>query len=358
MSVKSSAVDVNKFVNAGQIGGIEQYVIDDGAGRGVRVACFNTGGGLRFRVLVDRGLDIDLAFFNQHSIAYLTHMGATAPSRGLSRGEDWLKGFPAGLLTSCGPFNIGAPCKDGAEELGLHGSHSNTPAEVESVVQPSPRAGKNEMSIAGRMRYGKLYGPCVDLKRTIRCELGSNAIDFTDEFFNAGNTAVPHAWLLHINFGYPLLDAGAEYCYDSKRVEPRDDPMSKAFFAAGADYKRITGPLARHAGEGCVVGYLFPKALDRAGRTTVGIVNRRLGLGVAVHYSTREFGRCGNWQHLGRHEYVSALEPMNGTVDGRDKDRARGLMDTLAAGASKTYRYRIEVVSGRAGVEGLRKLNG
>src|SRR6478735_3631696 len=97
------------FVNPAQVGGIEPYQLDDGAGRGVRALCVNTGGGLRYRVLVDRGLDIDQAFFNQHSLAFLTFNGPTAPTRAHDRGLDWLKGFGGGLLTSCGPFNIGGP---------------------------------------------------------------------------------------------------------------------------------------------------------------------------------------------------------------------------------------------------------
>src|SRR5438874_456136 len=79
----------DRYVNADQIGGIERYVIDDGAGRGVRALCVNTGAGLRYRVLVDRGLDIDQAFFNQYSLTFLTHKGVTAPSRGLDKGPDW-----------------------------------------------------------------------------------------------------------------------------------------------------------------------------------------------------------------------------------------------------------------------------
>ena len=78
---------------------------------------------------------------------------------------------------------------------------------------------------------------------------------------------------------------------------------------------------------------------------------------VAIHYSTREFPRCGNWQHWGLHEYVTALEPMNGGVEGRDKDRARGWLDTLKAGGKKTYRYEIEVVTEREGINALRDLN-
>src|SRR5919107_835514 len=77
------------FVNPAQVGGIESYVIDDGAGRGVRALCVNTGGGLRYRVLVDRGLDIDHAFHNQHSLVLLPHKGVTRPSRAYDKGLEW-----------------------------------------------------------------------------------------------------------------------------------------------------------------------------------------------------------------------------------------------------------------------------
>ena len=196
----------------------------------------------------------------------------------------------------------------------------------------------------------------MELRRTISTTLGENTIEFVDEFFNAGNETVPHAWLLHINFGYPLVDEGAELCYDSPKVEPMDAPLSKAYFVEGVNYKKVYGPLPEHHGENSVVGYVYPKA-DRSGRTTAAIVNRKLSVGVAVHYNTREFPRCGNWQHFGKHEYVTAIEPMNGTVEGRDKDRARGLLDHLRAGQRKSYTYSIEVISDRGRIDELRKLN-
>lgn len=354
--------DTTKFVHPSQVGGIERYVLDDGAGRGVRALCVNTGGGLRYRLLADRGLDVDQAFFGPHSLAFLTHRGPSAPAGGLERGIDWLKTFPGGLLTSCGPFNIGAPSADAGEDLPLHGPHSNTPAEIESVVQPDPHAGRLEMSVVGVMRYGRLFGPNVTLRRTVRSTLGQNAIDVTDEFTNAGNQPVPHAWLLHINFGYPLVDGGAEFCYDAK-VVPLNNPVAQARFKPRADgkrlpdYKRVPDPLDAHRGGTEAVAYLYPKA-GRDGGATVGIVNRKLGVGVAVDYSTREFGRCVNWQHWGPGEYVTALEPSNGSVEGRAKDRTDGTLDHIEPGGRKSYRYTIRVVDDRAGFDALRALNG
>jgi hypothetical protein len=356
MGKTANWADTDFFINTQQIGGIEAYSIDDGAGRGVRTLCVNTGGGLRYRVLLDRGLDLDQAFMNQYSLAFLSHGGVTRPSRALDRGIDWLKGFPGGLLTSCGPFNIGPPGTDSGEELGLHGTHSNTAAEIESIVQPNPRDGQPRMLIRGRLRYGKLFGPSLELRRTIISRLGENTIDIEDEFFNAANTPVPHAWLLHINFGYPLLEPGSEFCYDA-RIEPVDSPMSKKRFADGAAYRRVPRPSEQWSGTGEAVAYLFPRPHDRSGRATVGVVNRARSLGVAITYNTREFPRCGNWQHWGLHEFVGALEPMNGTVAGRWRDRERGLLDELAPGSRKTYRYQIAVLTKTAELDELLQLN-
>jgi len=353
---KQIPFDATRYINPSQVGGIDAYTIDEGPGRGVRVLCVNTGAGLRYRVLVDRGLDIDQAFYNQHSLTCLSLKGVTPPTEALSRGADWLKGFPVGLLTSCGPFNTGAPATDAGEALGLHGPHSNTAAYVESVVQPDPRNGKLDMSVTAVLRYGAFFGPCVELRRTIRSTLGSNRIVFEDEFFNAGNTPVPHAWLLHINLGWPLLDEGVELCWDAERVDPRPDALSQEWFLGGRDYKRIPAPLDLHAGAGEAFAYIYPKPAKN-GAVRVGVVNRALKMGFAVDYSAKQFPRCGCWQHWGKHEYVAALEPMNGGVEGRDKDRARGWLDTLKAGAKKRYDYAMEVVTGEQEIDALLALN-
>ncbi|HEY7115344.1 MAG TPA: DUF4432 family protein [Tepidisphaeraceae bacterium] len=352
-------MDTTRFINPHQIGGIESYNFANGPARNTRALWVNTGGGLRYRILPDRGLDIDQAFFNQHSLTFLAHKGVTPPeANALRHGLDWLRGFGVGLLTSCGPTNIGGPATDNGEEVGLHGPHSGTPATLESIVQPDPRNGRMDMSVTAMVRYGAFYGPCIELRRTITSTLGQNTIDVRDEFFNAGNEDQPHGWLLHINMGYPLCDQGAQFCYDASRIEPLDDPATKKWFGAkNAAYKKMPAPLHQHHGPNSFVAYVYPKPSSKNGDTTVGVVNKKLGLGVAIHYNTREFARCGNWQHWGRHEYVAALEPMTGGVEGRDKDRARGWLQTLPAGGRKSYHYQIEVVTDRAALNDLLALN-
>lgn len=338
-------MDPSKYINPLQVGGIQQYVIDNGAGRGGRVCEVNTGGGLRYRVLVDRGLDIDHAFMNQHSLAFLTQAGATAPTRALDRGMDWLKGFPGGLLTSCGPFNTGGPSEDAGESLGLHGPHSNTPAEIESVVQPDLHAGRREMVITGSVNYGAFYGPNLTLRRTIRSTLGEPAIRITDAFTNRGNAPATHAWLLHINFGYPLLDEGTEFLVDDRDNEPRPDELSQAYFKSpGARPNVFSAPSDDQRADRHVFRYLFPRA---KGPATCAIWNAKLSLGVAIDYDTVQFPRLGQWLHWGRGEYVAALEPMTGGVEGRHIDRQRGWLRTIEPGQTVSYDYALKVVTER-----------
>lgn len=339
--MKQRDFDATRFVNPAQIGGIESYTFDDGEARGTRALLFNTGGGLRFRVLPDRGLDIDQAFLHQHSLAFLTHKGVTPPSRAMDRGIEWLKHFPGGLLTSCGPLNYGPPVTEGPWELGLHGSHSNTAAMIESIVQPDPHRKQYQMSVTGVVRYGQLFGPNLRLRRTISATLGSNRIDLHDEFINDANTPCEHGWLLHVNFGYPLVDAGTELCF-VRVVEPRDDDASRAYFAE-SDQRTITAPKKHHLGNREAVAFVEP-AIER-GRATVGLVNRKLGIGAAIHYDPKSFPRCANWQHLGAGEYVTALEPMTGTLAGREKDRAAKKLLVIAPGATRSYRYQIEAIA-------------
>lgn len=341
MKQRDGSFDVTRFVNPAQVGGIESYTFDDGQARGTRAIWFNTGGGLRFRVLPDRGFDIDQAFFHQHSLAFLTHKGITPPSRAMDHGIDWLKHFPGGLLTSCGPMNYGPPVTEGPWELGLHGSHSNTAGAIESIILPDPHRKEFAMSVTGVVRYGQLFGPNLRLRRTVSTKLGENVIDLHDEFINDANTPCEHAWLLHINFGYPLVDEGAEL-FHAGIVQPRDDEASKAYFA-GDERRVIEAPRKDHLGSGEAVAFVRP-IVDRK-RASVGIINRALPLGVAIQYDPIQFPRCANWQHLGQGEYVTALEPMTGTLAGRENDRQSGDLIKIPPGGTRRYEYRIAVLS-------------
>jgi hypothetical protein len=112
----------NKISNHAQLGGIETSVLDNGAGRGTRIAWINTGTSLRYKVVIDRGMDIADAFYNQHSIAWLSHSGVTAAQPFSDKGINWLRTFGGGLLTTCGLSHAGGPESDEYGDRGLHGN--------------------------------------------------------------------------------------------------------------------------------------------------------------------------------------------------------------------------------------------
>jgi hypothetical protein len=120
MAKKDSALAWrDKVGNSAQIGGIETSVLDNGLGKGTRIAWVNTGGGLRYKVVIDRGLDIVEAFYNQYSLAWLSHAGVTAPRPDANRGLEWLYSFAGGLLTTCGLTHVGGPETDEFGERGV-----------------------------------------------------------------------------------------------------------------------------------------------------------------------------------------------------------------------------------------------
>ena len=120
-------------------------------------------------------MDIADAFYNQHSIAWLSHLGVTPPQPFSDQGLDWLRTFAGGLLVTCGLSHYGGPEKDAFGERGLHGWISNTPAEIESIIQPDPVIGKMDFSITGKIKETKIFGPSLEMRRTISGTVGKSS---------------------------------------------------------------------------------------------------------------------------------------------------------------------------------------
>ena len=350
---KSLLAAKSKIINPLQLGGIETSVLDNGPGRGTRIAWVNTGSALRYKVLIDRGLDIGDAFFGSHSLSWHSFGGVTAPTRALDKGLDWLRGFYGGLVVSCGPTHLGPPSIRNGEEIGLHGRHSNTPATVESICNPYLNVGKTTMSITGTVRTARVFGPNIELRRTITSELGLPAINITDTFTNIGNETVPHSWFSHMNFGYPLLDVGSELLWSGK-ITPVAG--SEQYFTRKNKFKIVPEPLPAHKGAGEFCTFIDPKT-NRSKMASVGVYNPNLGLAVEIRCDMRQFQRFLNWQHWGpRGEYVSALEPNNcpmWAVPGIS--HKRGPSHRLRPGQTRTYQTSIVVHTKPSDITALRR---
>ena len=310
----------DKISNPAQLGGIETSILDNGLGRGNRIAWINTGTGLRYKIVIDRGMDIADAFYNQHSLAWLSHGGFTAPQPNADRGIDWLKTFGGGLLTTCGLSHVGGPEKDEFGERGIHGNISNLPAEIVSIIQPDPVLGKMEMSITGIIKETKVFGPSLELRRTISGKLGEARIKIHDEIINRGNTPAPIMLLYHFNFGFPLVDQGTKILWNGS-WKPRFGAEDAKIFREGNDFKTCPAPIDDHLGSGEEVVFINPNA-DENGNCVCGVFNENLGLKVVINFKKEQFLHLINWQHWGRNEYVTGIEPATNLPIGQAQARA------------------------------------
>ena len=335
----------DKISHPAQLGGIETSVLDNGAGRGTRIAWINTGTGLRYKVVLDRAMDIADAFYNQHSLAWLSHSGITSPQPFSDRELGWLRTFNGGLLTTCGLTHVGGPEQDEYGERGIHGRISNTPAEIESIIQPDPTTGQLAMSITGRMRETTVFGPSLELKRTISGTLVQPTIRIHDEVVNRANTPAPHMLLYHFNFGWPLVDEGTKLIWQGD-WQAREGGINGAIFREGNDFQTCPAPLDEHVGTGEAVAFIDALP-DDSGQCSAGLYNASLGIAVALRFQKEQLPWLTNWQHWGRGEYVTGIEPGTHPPIGQAKAREQQTLLFLAPGETRMYDVEVEVLQNK-----------
>lgn len=332
----------DKISNHAQLGGIETSIIDNGAGRGTRIAWINTGTGLRYKVVIDRAMDIADAFYNQHSICWQSHLGITPPQPFSNHGAGWLRTFGGGLLVTCGLEHFGGPENDSFGERGVHGLISNIPAQIESIIQPDPLAGKMDMSITGIIKQTQIFGPSFELRRTLSGTLGIPSIRIHDEVVNRGNTPTPHMLLYHFNFGWPFVDEGTEISWQGKWQPAKSDSK---IFKVGENFRTCRAPLDSHNAGGEDVAFIDMDS-DSSGMCESGLFNHRLDLGVVVRFHKKQLPWLNNWLHFGKGEYVVGIEPATNPVIGQTKARAQNQLIILAPGETLRYDLELKVVLG------------
>ena len=341
----------DKVSHPAQLGGIETSVLDNGAGRGTRIAWINTGTGLRYKVVIDRAMDIAEAFFNQHSLTWLSHSGITYPQPFSNRGMGWIRTFGGGLLTTCGLEHVGGPETDEHGERGLHGLISNCVAEIESISQPDVLNGILDFNIRGKIKQTQVFGPSFEMKRTISGMLGSPVILLHDEVTNCANTPTPHMLLYHLNFGWPLVDEGTDLLWQGHWNSPGEKTDTK-IFREGNDFRKCPSPLSAHDGPGEEVAFIDISS-DESGKCTAGLFNEGLNLAVAIRFSKKELPWLTNWQHWGKGEYVTGLEPGTNPPIGQSKARAQHELIFLEPGETRTYDLEIEILHEVAAIKQL-----
>jgi Domain of unknown function (DUF4432) len=345
-----------------QVAGIELVEYADGPERGVRVLEFRTGAGLCFRVAVDRGFDLLAADWRGMPIGWRSptgprHPGLASPEE--NRGWGFLRSF-TGLLATCGLDHALAPATASAAQYiypgftetdyPLHGRVSQVPARL---VGYGERWDGDACVLwaEGEVAQTAVFGENLLLRRRIEAALGGAAISVFDRVENRGFRPTPHMLLYHYNFGWPLLDAGAELLVPSRAIV---HTVHQDLRAQGAGY-RVQGPPAADFSEQV---YQHDVVADEGGMAAAALINPALGaggFGVRLDWDRAALPCLIQWQCLQSGLYVLGIEPSTNHVLGRTFAETRGELTFLEHGATREYRTRLAVLDGAEAIAAARR---
>ena len=332
-----------------QVAGVQLVEGGDGAERGVRILRVTSGSGFELEILVDRGFDIGRASFGGRPLAWWSPVGLVGPWYHDPSGLEWFRGFPGGLLSTCGLDHVQLGGEDDAtvfgfphrrtQAYGLHGRYTGLPARLagHGVEWHGDEA---VLWAEGEVLQASVFAEQLHLRRRIEVDLGGRTVRVADRVTNTGATDCPHMLLYHCNIGFPVVDDGAELVYPSRTgtcVSEASDP----------DYTRLTGPVPGYA-EQCYEHDMVPGG---DGWATAAVVNRAAGLGVYQRYRKDGLPHHVTWRQLGRGTYVVAMEPSTNRDAGRFDARARGELIHLAPGEHRDYEIHLGVLDGAAEID-------
>jgi hypothetical protein len=312
-----------------------------GLSEGVQIVAIDNGA-LRFDVLPTRGMGLWKAWYHGDSVE--EHIGWTSPVRGPvhpgfvplaeSTGLGWLDGFDE-LLVRCGLESNGAPDFDDQGRLlfPLHGRIANRPAHRVDVLIDT---GEREIAVLGVVEETRFHFAKLRMESVIRTRIGSTTIDVRDEVINLSAQPVQIQMLYHVNFGRPLLDAGARVVTPADRVVPRDAHAAAAidtwdgYAAAEAGFKEQVYFLKLHA--------------NTDGQTQVLLKNRTGSRGAGLRFNTRQLPCFSLWKNTAADEdgYVTGLEPGTNFPNPRSFERQQGRVVSLPGGGSTSFELSLE----------------
>ena len=319
---------------------VRQRILHGGKQEGVEVIEVDNGR-LRFTMIPTRGMSVlraeqgDVRLGWDSPVQEVVHpQFVNLASRG---GLGWLEGFNE-FIVRCGLESFGAPGPDtfrtatGGEakmDLTLHGKIANTPAsEVEVVIDRAP---PHRIRVRGRVDERSLFGPQFELWTEISTEPGSNEFRVEDQIRNVGASAQEFQLLYHVNYGAPLLEAGARFRAAVKSVTPRNDYSAKHV----GHFDTYAAPKAGFAEQ---VYFLEPLA-DAAGRTQVMLHNAAADRGVSMSFAVAQLPCFTLWKNTGAiaDGYVTGLEPGTGFPNPRSVERQAGRVPQLAPGEARCF---------------------
>jgi hypothetical protein len=198
-------------------------------------------------------------------------------------------------------------------EFGLHGRVSNEGADLLAREIEDGDVGP-VMRIRGSVTQSSLYNETLVLDRVMTVPAFGSELSIIDTVMNRGFRPTHHEILYHVNFGYPLIDAGTEI---------------RLARLTGEEALVVSEPLFGFREQ--VTSH--DMASDERGRGQASVVNRAAGASVGLTYSARSLPRFNVWYMMEAGVYAVGLEPMSLRPEDRDLEN----LDFLGPQESRRY---------------------
>lgn len=331
-----------------QIGGVRRLRLQEGREDGVEMIQVRTGAGLEFNVSPHRGLDISLAQFLGTPLSWQSPNGDAHPAYFHGEGLEWLRTAAGGLMMTCGMRQVGSPCIDEGESLGIHGrAHHLAASHV--AAQGEWIDDNYVMTVSGRVDETRIFGENLRYSRIIQSRLGENVIRIQDTVENAGFATTPFMMLYHFNFGWPLIGEKTRFLFPSRQVQPREketplegytqwsapDPAFKERVYYHGDFQKFRDPkLGIELAEVTLSNPEFP-----AGGEVRPVK-------VSLRWSVESLPTLVQWKMPGAGTHVLGIEPSNCFVGGRKLERERKALRFLEPGESAVHFLEVAVLAG------------
>jgi len=324
--------------NMSQVAGAKVYCFDYGKSKGVRAIDVRTGSGFTFTVLPDKGMDIAYAEFCGKSLAWISKTGIVSSDYYEPQEKGFLRNFFGGLLTTCGLTQVGNPCEDSGEKLGLHGRISNTPAE-RFHIEKYWDADEYIINVKGQVRESFVFKENMVLTREIICKLGESKLYINDTVENQGYNETPFMILYHMNFGFPVISEDTKLMSSCPiiRIESKNAEANKEKKLCD----RFQSPT-----KGYIHKSFFHSVPYKKEKVSLALINESMEFGLYISYSPKQLPYLTEWKMLGQQDYVVGIEPGNciPEPEGRKGARDSGRLIVLRPGEVRKFSIEIGVL--------------
>ena len=295
-----------------QLYGVQRMQINEGKAKGCTVLQVRSGGGLQLDILPDTGLDIGRVSYRGVNMSYHSKNEDDSPAAFLPYENEFLHTFPGGMLYTCGLRSTGPANRDKGEWFPLHGRIHGM-----SAVNVAVQEQEEEILISGTLRETVLFGPVLEMKRSIRVPLFQGKIRVEDCIRNATPNAEEIMLLYHMNFGYPMLSEAAQLKFpDERKTTGRDDWAQRHL----GEETRFTKPVDNDPEQ------VFFHHIDNA---YAALENDKLGIRASLRWSGDTLPILAQWRSMATGDYALGLEPTNSYIMGRHAEREHGTLPVI-----------------------------